>query len=72
MLKLRIVNHRSRAPPEWRVTVVLAWTTAYCWQEFDEEERGLEVMSHWRDPIERLRSERRRRHTLIDDNPASG
>ncbi len=31
----------------------------------------LEAMLHWRDPVERLRALRRRRKTLIDDNPSS-
>ncbi len=72
MLKLGSVSHRSRAPPEWRVSVIPAVIREYRGQEFDEEERGLEAMAHWRDPAERLRPHRRRRHTLIDDNPASG
>jgi hypothetical protein len=29
-------------------------------------------MLHWRDPVERLRTLRRRAHSLVDDNPASG
>jgi len=36
------------------------------------EERCLGAMLHWRDPVERLRTLRRRSHTLVDDNPASG
>ena len=33
-----------------------------------------EAMLHWRDPVDRLRTIRRRQqiHTLVDDNPASG
>ena len=34
-------------------------------------EHALDAMLHWRDPVERLWSVRRRR-TLIDDNPCSG
>ncbi len=37
-----------------------------------DEERSPEAMLHWRDPVERLRTIRRRNHTLVDDNPASG
>jgi hypothetical protein len=33
---------------------------------------ALDDMRHWRDPVERLRTLRRRRRTLIDDNPSSG
>ena len=72
MLKLPSVGHRSRAPPEWRVSVILAWITEYRGQEIDEEERCLEAMLHWRDPVERLRAHRHRLHTLVDDSPASG
>ena len=38
------------------------------------EDRCLEAMLHWHDPSERLRALRCRggRHTLADDNPASG
>jgi hypothetical protein len=37
-----------------------------------EEERCLEAMLHWHDPVERSRTLRCRRHTLVDDNPTSG
>jgi len=37
-----------------------------------DEERSPEAMLHWRDPVERLRTLRRRNHTLVDDNPTSG
>jgi hypothetical protein len=41
--------------------------------EFEqEEERCLEAMLHWHDPVERSRTLRCRRHTLVDDNPTSG
>ena len=38
------------------------------------ENRCLEAMLHWHDPTERLKALRCRhwRHTLADDNPASG
>jgi hypothetical protein len=37
-----------------------------------DEEHCLEAMSHWHDPVSRLRTFRSRIHTLVDDNPASG
>ena len=37
-----------------------------------DEERCLGAMLHWRDPVERLKTLRRRSHTLVDDNSASG
>ena len=33
---------------------------------------AFDEMRHWRDPVERLRTRRRRRRTLINDNPTSG
>jgi hypothetical protein len=40
----------------------------------EQEGQALEAMLHWQDPVERLRTIRRRQHihTLVDDNPASG
>jgi hypothetical protein len=38
----------------------------------EESERRLEAMAHWRDPFEQQRIRRCRRHSLLDDNPASG
>ncbi len=72
MLKLPSIGHRSRGPPEWRVNAILARIREYRGQEIVEEERGLEAMSHWRDPVKRLRPRRHGCHTLVDDNPASG
>jgi len=72
MHKLPSIGHRSRAPPEWRVSVILARIRQHRWQEIDEEERCPKAMLHWRDPVERLRPRRHGRHTLLDDNPASG
>jgi len=72
MLKLAIIADRPRAPPDWSVSAVLAGITQYCGKDIDEEERSLAAMSHWRDPIERLRTHHRQRRTLVDDNPASG
>jgi hypothetical protein len=36
------------------------------------EERCLDAMLHWHDPVETLRRFRHCSHTLVDDNPASG
>jgi hypothetical protein len=71
MLKLAIIADRPRAPPEPRVSVILARIREHRGEEI-EEERCLDGMLHWRDPIERLRTHRRQRRTLVDDNPASG
>jgi hypothetical protein len=40
----------------------------------DDRERmhAFDEMLHWQDPEQRLHTLRRRRRTLIDDNPASG
>jgi hypothetical protein len=71
MLKLAIIADRPRAPREWRVSAILAGIMEPRGEEIDEE-RCLGAMSHWRDPIGRLRTCRRQRRTLVDDNPASG
>ena len=42
------------------------------WKEIEGEERCLEAMLHWRDPIVRVRLLRRHHRTLLDDNPSSG
>jgi hypothetical protein len=72
MLKLAITADRPRAPTEWRVGAILAGMTEHRGDEIDEEQRCLDAMLHWRDPIERLRTYRRQRRTLVEDNPASG
>ena len=82
MLGLTINAHRPRGPPEWRV--ILKRIREQHRRQIEEKEIGeaeqwqngtdhtLEAMLHWRDPVERLRVLRRRRKTLIDDNPSSG
>ena len=85
MLRSEVTGHRPRAPPQWRV--ILARVREQHWrvreQDWKESEEGelllngkgahtLDAMLHWRDPVERLRTLRRRRRTLIDDNPCSG
>jgi hypothetical protein len=42
------------------------------WRQVEENERSLEAMAHWRDPLEKQRIPRCRRHSLLDDNPTSG
>ena len=82
MLRSEVTGPRRRAPP-WRV--ILARVREQHWRvrEEDLDEGGLllngrgrmhalDEMLHWRDPVERLRTLRRRRRTLIDDNPSSG
>jgi hypothetical protein len=71
MLKSRVIGADARPLPSWRKT--LTRIRQYRIPEIEqEEERCLEAMLHWRDPAERLRRIRRRSHTLVDDNPASG
>ncbi len=76
MLRSEITGHRPRAPPQWRV--ILARFGEQHSKESEEGEfllnsaHALDAMLHWRDPVERLRTLRRRRRTLIDDNPCSG
>jgi len=67
MTKLTITGPKPRSPADW----VLARVRKHRMMDMDEEGHGLEAMLHWRDPVERLRK-MRRRHTLVDDNPASG
>ena len=64
-----------------RKSVLMRWRRVreQNWKECEElllNGRGrmhaLDEMLHWRDPVERCRTLRRRRRTLIDDNPSSG
>ena len=86
MLRFGVAGHRPPAPPQ--LHVILARVREQHWrareQNWKEKEEGelllngsgrahaLDAMLHWRDPVERLRTLRRRRRTLIDDNPCSG
>jgi len=82
MLRSEVTGHRPRAPPQWRV--ILARVREQHWrvreQDWKESEElngrerahAFDDMLHWRDPVQRLRTLRRRRRTLIDDNPCSG
>jgi hypothetical protein len=58
-----IVSYMPRPPPEWRKVNIFARM-----RPLPLPRRYL----HWRDPVERLKTLRRRSHTLVDDNPASG
>ena len=67
------ISEKLRAQPTWRKIDALARMRPQCLTEVEQdEEHCLDAMVHWRDPAERLRMLRRRRHALVDDNPASG
>jgi hypothetical protein len=70
MTKLGIIGVKPRSTADW----VRARIRQRRMTETEEEGHGFEAMLHWQDPVERLRTIRRRRHThtLVDDNPASG
>ncbi len=82
MLRSQVTGHRPRAPPQWHV--ILARVREQHRRVREQEGEGelllngrgrmqaLDEMRHWRDPMQRLRTLRRRRRTLIDDDPASG
>jgi hypothetical protein len=72
MPKFAIGGYMPRPPPSWRETLAQMRQLRLTETEQDEDEHGLEAMLHWRDPVERARIHRRRNHTLVDDNPASG
>jgi hypothetical protein len=82
----KVADHGPQVPPQ--VHVILARVTERCWrvrgQHWKESEEGhfflngrermhaFDAMRHWQDPVEKCRTLRRRRRTLIDDNPPSG
>jgi hypothetical protein len=70
----RIVRYRPWPPPErFKVNTFLRMRPLHLTEIEQDEERCLEAMLHWHDPVERLRALRRSpTHTLVDDNPASG
>jgi len=80
MPRSQVSGHRPRAPLRWRV--IPSRVREQHWKEGKGGERLLngkecahafDAMRHWRDPAEeRLRTFRRRRRTLINDNPSSG
>ena len=81
MLRSAYSGHRPQGLPWWRVTIARVREQHQRGREpgWNEEfllngrgrEHARDAMLHWRDPVERLRTLRRRR-TLIDDNPCSG
>jgi len=75
-MKTPITGAARRAPQERLASVgvrgKLARIVMDRWKVHEPEERRLDAMSHWRDPIERLSVHHGRRRTLIDDNPSSG
>lgn len=67
------ISEKLRAQPTWQKLDVFIRLRPHCLTEIEQdEERCLEAMLHWHDPVERLKTLRGRRHTLVDDNPASG
>ena len=75
MLRSEVTGQRPRAPP-WRKQ---GWKQQG-WKESEDEEllrdarerlHAFDEMRHWREPEQRLLTLRRRRRTLIDDNPCS-
>lgn len=73
MPKFAIIAHEWRRLPEWwKPDILIRMRPLHVSEVEQEEERCLEAMLHWHDPVERVRALRCRIHTLIDDNPASG
>jgi hypothetical protein len=84
MLKYEVSGHRPGVSP-WRVMLAEAREQRLRVREQKRKESEQRVLSldagarmhafdemrHWRDPVQRLRSFRCRRRTLIDDNPCS-
>jgi hypothetical protein len=70
----RIVGYGPWPPPErFKVNTFLRMRPLRLTEIEQDEERCLEAMLHWHDPVERLWALRRSHtHTLVDDNPASG
>jgi hypothetical protein len=67
------ISERLHAQPIWRKIDAIARLRPHCLNEVEQdEERCLEAMLHWHDPVAKLQTLRFRSHTLVDDNPASG
>jgi hypothetical protein len=67
------MGEKLRALPLWREIDVFAKLRPHCVTEIEQdEEHCLDAMIPWRDPAERSRILRCRRHALVDDNPTSG
>jgi hypothetical protein len=69
-----IIAHGASRLPLWGRTEILLRMRPLRLTEIEQdEERCLDAMLHWHDPVERLWALRRSHaHTLVDDNPASG
>jgi hypothetical protein len=69
MWSVEIIRAKPRSQTEWVLALGKRRMT-----EMGSEGQNFEAMLHWQDPVERLRTMRRRqrRHTLVDDNPSSG
>jgi hypothetical protein len=64
---------KPRVPLSWRkIDFFIRLRPLRLTELEQEEDRCLEAMLHWRDPVERSRTIRCRRHTLVGDNPTSG
>lgn len=72
MPKFTINAPAWRRLPKWCKTAIARSRQLYVSEIEQEEERCLEGMLHWHDPVERVRTLRCRQRALVDDNPASG
>ena len=73
MLNLPRIGHKPGPPPGWRkANAILARMREDRLTGAEQEDRCLEAMLHWRDPVGRAPMLRRRQRTLVDDNPSSG
>ena len=67
------MGEKLRALPSWREVDVFAKWRLHCLTEIEQdEEHCLDAMLHWRDPGERLKINRRRRHALVLRQPDVG
>ncbi len=74
MLRSEVTGQRPRAPP-WREQELKESEDRELLLDARERMHAFDKMLHWQDPKQRLlslRRWRRRRPTLIDDNPSSG
>ncbi len=73
MSMFETIGETLRTQPSWRKIDAFARLKLHRLTEVEQdEERCLQAMLHWRDPVERSRILRCRRHALIEDNPTSG
>jgi hypothetical protein len=67
------ISDKLRKQPTWPKIDLFARSRPDYLSEIERNEAHcLEAMSHWRDPADRSRLLRCRRHGLVDDNPTSG